>query len=529
MSQHEDHGKTVRDALSKNVVIDIGARIGYLVSRFFIPPFVLAHVSLEAYGLWATAFIIVSYLGISTLGISNVYVKFVAEYAARKEYDRANALLSTGLCLTLPLSILCFAGLWLVWPRLAVVLQIAPAMREDAQVVVLSVVAIFLSSIALSVFRDVLTGVQRIAANQIVWVVAYTIETVLIFALVGMGRGIRGLAEAFLIRTGIEIALSALIAFRTLPWLRLSPGRWDRACGKLLFSFGGIVQIQSMLAIGLNSVERAVAVPLIGLEAAGLLDIGKKLPSMAASIPSAFASSLVPAASYLYGGLDGSSEAREALRKLYLKGARYMNLAAAYLCGFLASFSLPLLDTWLGKRYEGAAILAAVFAIATQVHLMTGPGTSILKGVGRPREEFYYCLPNLASLLVTLPLARFLGGGWSPVNIGVAVAVATLLSAVYFLRHANRLLGVSVGEYWRRVAWPGILPYVAGGVLAWPASMIFPQANRWMGLVWIGVFGVLYTGLVALIVHRWLFEHGERLWFHAIARTRLVRLGLARA
>ena len=49
----------------------------------------------------------------------------------------------------------------------------------------------------------------------------------------------------------------------------------------------------------------------------GSLEIGNKLPAMAASIPSAFAGSFVPAASYLHGGLEGSPEQRDSIRKLY--------------------------------------------------------------------------------------------------------------------------------------------------------------------------------------------------------------------
>src|SRR5579871_1067056 len=94
---HAEHTETVRSSISTNVIITIVARVVYLITRFFVPPFVLARVSLEAYGLWATAFILVSYVGISTMGLSAVYSKYVAEYSARGEYRRANALLSTGL------------------------------------------------------------------------------------------------------------------------------------------------------------------------------------------------------------------------------------------------------------------------------------------------------------------------------------------------------------------------------------------------------------------------------------------------
>ena len=114
----------------------------------------LAHVTLEAYGLWSAAFIMVSYVGLSTMGISTVYIKFVAEYCARRDYLKANQLLSTGLCLTIPFCATVFAIFYFLWPRIVVWLHIAPALRNDAHEVVLSVVAIFLASLSLGAFHD---------------------------------------------------------------------------------------------------------------------------------------------------------------------------------------------------------------------------------------------------------------------------------------------------------------------------------------------------------------------------------------
>ncbi|MDQ1472478.1 MAG: hypothetical protein QOJ99_3958, partial [Bryobacterales bacterium] len=219
----EDHATTVRDSLSSNVVATTAARIGYLLTRFFIPPFVLAHVTLEAYGLWSTAFILVSYIGISTMGLSAVYVKYVAEFASRRDYRKANQLLSTGLCFSIPGCLAVFGFLYWFWPVVVNWLHVAPNLRGDAREVVLLVAAIFLASISLSAFHDALVGAQRSALVQVIWVISYVIETGLIFSLVGAGRGIRGLAEAFVVRTIIDISLSLIFCIRTLPWLRISP------------------------------------------------------------------------------------------------------------------------------------------------------------------------------------------------------------------------------------------------------------------------------------------------------------------
>ena len=524
----EDHASTVRDSLSSNVAASTAARIGYLLTRFFIPPFVLAHVTLEAYGLWSAAFIVVSYIGISTMGLSAVYVKYVAEFASRREYRKANELLSTGLCFSIPGCLAVFGVLYWFWPHVVDRLHVAPALRGDAREVVLLVAAIFLASISLSAFHDALVGVQRSALVQVIWVISYVIETILIFALVSAGRGIRGLAEAFVIRTAIEIVLSLIFCVRTLKWLKISPLLCTRESLHILLTFGSVVQIQSLLAVTLNSIERVLAAPLVGLQATGLLEIAEKLPNMAASLPLGFASSFIPAASYLHGGLSGAPEQKEAIRKLYLKGARYMNIATALICGFLALVPAPLLDIWVGKHYAGAAYLMVIFSIASQVNLMTGPGTSILKGIGRPKEEFYYCIPNVIILLIAVPLSWLILGQWTVLGIGTAVASSTVLAAVYFLVHANRVLEIGAGTYLRSVVLPGVVPYALAAVFAWPAYYAVAHTNRWLAAACLAVLGAIYSVLLLIVIVRMVLEPGERLWFQAVLQSKAGRFLPAR-
>jgi O-antigen/teichoic acid export membrane protein len=519
----EDYAATVKDSLSRNVAVDIAARVGYLVSRFFIPPFVLAHVTLEAYGLWSTAFILVSYVGLSTMGISSVYIKFVAEYTARREYKKANQLLSTGLCLTVPFCMAVFVAFYLLWPRMIGWLHIAPALQGDAREVVLSVIAIFLASLSLGAFHDAVVGAQQTDQVQKRWVVCYVIETILIFVLVGMGRGIRGLSEAFLIRTVVDLTLCLVMAVRLLPWLRVSPRLVTKEAFRNLFSFGAVVQIQGLLSVALNSIERAIAAPLVGLVGTGLLDIGKKLPAMAGSVPIAFASSFTPAASYLHGGMEGSVGRTDAVRKLYLRGARYMNLASAYFCGLLAAAPGPILDVWMGKHYAGAAYLVVIFSISTQVHLMTGPGTSILKGIGRPQEEFYYAVPNVLALLIAVPLSYLILGKWTSLGIATAAALSTLISAGYFLGHANRLLLVPFREYFREVVAPGLVPYVVAAPFGLLAAYAAAHAARWTAAAYIAAIGLFYSLALFFVIDRFVWRSIERQWFHALVANKFRR------
>jgi O-antigen/teichoic acid export membrane protein len=81
--------------VSRNIFSSIGAKLLYLVTRFFLPPIILAYISLEEYGIWAMCFILIGYLGMSAFGVSNVYIRYVAQYHAQGEEHRIGAAISS--------------------------------------------------------------------------------------------------------------------------------------------------------------------------------------------------------------------------------------------------------------------------------------------------------------------------------------------------------------------------------------------------------------------------------------------------
>jgi O-antigen/teichoic acid export membrane protein len=514
-------GRTV----SKNALATMLSRVVYMITRLFIPPFVLGRVGLEAYGLWTTAFILVAYLGVSTLGVSNVYIKFIAEYKARREYEKASRLVSTGLMLTVPLCSALFAGVVWCWPMIERTLHLPPYLASDGKATILIVVLIFLSSISLCAFSDTLSGTQQIAAAQGISMISFLSETAMIFLLVGLGRGIRGLAEAYLFRQALSFVLSYFQVRRSLPWLKISPRLWSKEAFKLLIGYGGIVQLQSLLTTFLSSLERVIAVPLIGVEAAGLLDISKKWPGSVSSIPSSIMSALLPAASHLQASANAG---RDELQKLYLLGCRYVNLSFAYFAGFIVVLAEPILHVWLGKHLNGAELLMILFTVSLQFHMLTGPGSSMMSGLGKPSESLWYSVANVVALCISFPVMRLLFGRWDVRTIGAGVAFATVLSATCFIRRTNRNFGVSPLTFVTRVMPSGIVPYLLAAPFYWPVSHAALGLDRIRGAAVIALAGVVYTGLFTSYAYRFVLEAGARRLAIGIVTKSFPRLAGAR-
>ena len=505
-------GEVARGQFAKNVAATIVARVVNMARGVLIVPFLLAHIGLEAYGIWTTIFILVTYVGVTTLGISNVYIKYVAEFHARREYDRANALLSTGLAVTIPLCAAVFLFFLLGWSWIAPWLRLPAAHQGDGKEAVLIVLGVFLSSIALSAFSDMLSGTQQIASTQVFLSVSIVAEFALIVWLVLAGRGIRGLAEAYLARTAINDGLTIWWACRRLKWLHLSPRLAGRESLKYVIHFGGLVQLQSMLAIFLASVERVAALGLINASAAGLLDVAKKWPVSLSSIPTAFFAALLPAAAHVDAASDRAVRLSN-LRELYLRGSRYSNLCTAAFVAAMAFWARPILNVWLGPELlmGGRLVpLFVVFSFAMQLHMLTGPGTSILRGMGRVYEEFTYSVPNLLLLAVALPAARWIEGRWTPLGIGIAVSAATAVSACALMGRVLFVLELPLARFLRVVIAPGAASYLAAGLLAWPAARLVASVNRWQGAGVLALVGLLYAAAVAAMLARWVFTDEEK-------------------
>jgi O-antigen/teichoic acid export membrane protein len=241
-------------------------------------------------------------------------------------------------------------------------------------------------------------------------------------------------------------------------------------------------------------------------------------------IADAFAASFLPAASSLNGGrTDSPFGENKVVLELYQRGARYMNLATSSICALLATISAPILTVWLGKGFPASAYLMTIFAVQQNIHHMTGPGTSILKGIGRPKEELYYIVPNILMTLVAIPMSRVVLGHWSAPGLGSAVVFATVTSAVFFVVHANRILGLSWQKYLRVVITPGLLPYLISIIFAFPAWRCVEYATRWESVIILAGVGVGYAVTLAMAVYRIVLDGEERSWFRSVIARELSR------
>jgi O-antigen/teichoic acid export membrane protein len=400
---------------------------------------------------------------------------------------------------TSPVALTVFVAFTFCWSSVATWMKVPPALAADARFLAFSIVGTFLMCLGLSAYRDALSGLQMITTVQRIWISSFVVESALIFILVEKGWGLKAMGVAFVVRSVIDLGMSAVLAYRRITWIHISPRLVNRQALRRLLTFGSVVQVNSLLAIFLNTVERVIATPMCGLAAAGLLDISTRLPYMALSVPSSFVGATLPSISDLRGREGSDDEKHSLVRHVYLTSTRYMNAISGTLLGFMAVISVPVLTFWLKQVPEGAPVIMIAFALASQFHLMTGPGTAMVKGIGRPRMEFHYSMANILALCITVPSSRWFFGSWSAKSVGFGVACATILAATYFVSVANRCLHIRASEFLTSSVLPGVLPYLAAFCASVPMRLVpLPQGRVLVGLWLMAAFTIFFTVLACL-------------------------------
>lgn len=494
--EEEREDEKIRHTITNNIKASLVTNVFYLATRLGIPPFVLTYVSLAEYGLWSYCFIILSYLGMGVFGVTNVYVRYAAIFFAKRDYTSINRLISTGVFSIAVTSSCLLTLLWFGIPWLLSLFNVGEDLQQTAFILIIGTTLIFIADLTLGVFGYILQSLQLIVAEKTIWTISFTVESLAIIILLLNGQGIYSLLWAFAIRTLISLSLSAYVAKNRLPSLALSPRLFSKHMLKLFLNFGGIVQLAGLLGIINRSIKKVLAGTFIGLEATGLYEVGEKFPVMSLNLPGSITAVFLPAASQFHANGED-----ERIIQVYVKGSRLINLLTGSMMGFMAAFSIPLINAWLGINpvYEIAASILSWFTIAYQMDTLTGPVSAIYRAINEPQKELYY---GFFQFFLTVTAAAIGFYYWEPSIpvINFTVATMMVLAACIYLYMSNSFLNISHRRYFKSVILPGLYPYLIGYSLWFLSSPWFHAIGRiqtvWRFFVCLGLYIAIWLPIL---------------------------------
>jgi O-antigen/teichoic acid export membrane protein len=227
----------------RNTLFNASARVWGIVVAIFLTPYIIHRIGGERYGIWAIIGTVTGYFGLLDLGVETGFVKYISEFYAKKEYQRINQIVNTGVIFYSLLMLVLLAVMSLSIGPIFSFLNLSSAPGSEVKFVFLTGAVIFCLSNALSPIIAIQNGLQRMdLLNKVsVCMSAVTVAGTVFF--LENGYGLKGLVFTSALVFCCSGTVNIVLAFKIFPHLCCKRAfqafqLWLQTSGQPLCQFG---------------------------------------------------------------------------------------------------------------------------------------------------------------------------------------------------------------------------------------------------------------------------------------------------
>jgi O-antigen/teichoic acid export membrane protein len=450
--------KVVRNISSQWIAHVIGAIAGILM-----PPFLVRHLGLAAYGIHNLVGDLGGYSALLYLGLGAAILKFVAEHKAVGNQQIINETVSTIFAVYLRLGVFCLVvALALMVPLPAIFPHITPALIGPARARLALIGCVILVEFWGSVFGGVLMGLQRFDILNGVKLALLVVRNAAIVTVVMRYHNVVAVGVVALVVSVAEQAILWAAAHRYMPGLRVSLSLYRPDQLRNLATFSAQSFLFTMSERLINYTDNIVIMRARGDESAGVYAFPLRLVE--------FAREALDRATHVL--MPGVSEAAargqlDRVRNLWITGNKVLLSLALPIALVQCLWGRYVLTLWIAREGDPATvrIVNEAWPCMTWLALacvmqMAGRGLArpILEGMGELKVPARIALAEgAANLVLSIILVR----SWGIEGVAFATFLPAAFTGLTLMPwYACQKLGLSYARHVMDVFVRAVVPTV---------------------------------------------------------------------
>ncbi|HET7224848.1 MAG TPA: lipopolysaccharide biosynthesis protein [Candidatus Eisenbacteria bacterium] len=476
--------------IARSSVAGIAARGVSIVGWTLLAPVLVRHLGRDRFGLWSLLTVIAGVYTTLDLGLTGALTKFVAEYRAGENARALRAVYSTAVVAYGALAVLVVAVVAATRLALATRFHVPPALRGEAAVALVVAACVYGITSVYTLLASVLGGLQRLDRwNQIAAVVTLVQLAGTAWVLTHGGGLLAVLAVAGVATLAGTVAVRVAIG-RLAPEIRFDVRAIDASLLGRVSRYGLALQVVTLGVMAQWQLDKVLFGAMLSLALVGEFELGYRLVQAVWSLPALLLPPLLPAMAHL----DAAGDA-ERLRRLYRRASRYV-LALAFPVSAGTIVLAPIVfQAWLGPGHAQGALAAEALALMLGVNVLTGVGSAMARGTGRPWMEAQYQMLalalHLAASLTLIPRFGFQGGL-------LALVTSSAIGSLWFFVRVHRALDEPVGRFVVRIVLPAAaIAALAAAIAGWAGGARDPGLGGWTRATAIGHLAIGAAAMLA--------------------------------
>ena len=498
-------GPEVVGSIERRVAVNTGSKYAALLItvgvRILLTPFLIHSLGKMLYGLMTLSNQALQFLTLASSSMTLSYMRFSTAAYARGEYDRMNAVLSSGFLLSLGAGSLFAAGTVLLAFAAGTLFDLPPELITPARFVIVITGASTVFSIVTGVWGSALFTKQRFYVESITSILANLCAAVGVVIAFHVGEPsiiVWAMLSAGA-RAGARLLYLIPAAKRALPQMRINLMRLaGRAQLRNMMSFGGLNLLGKLGYLLYFATDSILIANLSELRPEQITEysVAQRWVPLIGGVIAALGTALTPVmtADFAVGNMDR-------VKETVLRGTRYSVILGLYPCLLLTVFARPFMLVWLGPDFvESSAALMQVIMMGLALSAPGIIGFDALVASGKiGRATAATLMGGVANVGLSILLVKTTNLGLMGLAVGSVTAVCAV-NAVIVPYLVCRYTGLTCGPMIRHAY---ITPML-GALPVLPAALairlFWEPANLFVIMLQFALCGVAYAGGV------WLFS-----------------------
>ncbi|HWP83094.1 MAG TPA: oligosaccharide flippase family protein [Bacteroidota bacterium] len=497
--------KSESQKIARNTLYNSAGKLWNIGVNLVIIPYIIHRLGIEQYGLWALAIMVGVSFTMVDFGMFAGMSRFIAQSVGSGSAERMSRVVVTGLLLYLIfISTVALLLLFAVPFMVDSLFQVPVGLRETAFFVLRLSLLLFLLTGLSTILHSMLHGIQRMDVANGILVGVSIVQAVATVIVLESGWGLTGLIGGQVVAAFLSLLANGSGVVRLIPSVSWSIRFADWELAREMVRFGWKLQVVSGSGFLTDHLNKVFVTAFAGLSGAGLFDVSIKILTAVRLLPLLLFSALVPpVAEYQAKGMH------EHLRQLYARGTKY-TIGITFPVVVTALLATPsFVALVFGPEFDAVVLTVQVLAIAYAVNLLTGMGTSVGRGIGKPELEMQYAL--LVGL-GNIGLVQVFGSVYGYFGVIAGMAISIVAGSIYYLWRFHTTFQGIVGGFQStlgRNLIPASLPalFVLGITFGGRELDLWRQEiAQWWNLS----LAIIIVPIYILFMYRWYFDEYDR-------------------
>jgi len=420
--------------IGKNSIYNLIRRLVAFPTGLVLPPVTIKYIGMEGYGIWVLVQTIITYTSVMDMGLSPAITKYTAEYEGCDDHIKTIRLFNTLFVIYVFLCCILFIVVFLC-RGLIIDFFINPSKipKETISFVLVASALVFCFNMVISVYSSFLNGLQRMDTTSKIGSILTITNCILSILFLCLGGGIRSLAIA----GGISSFITAIMYIRTskkiAPYLVLNPFLFSFKTIKEIWGFSSYGALGNMLAIAQFQSDKLIISYFLGVKNLAMYDVAHRLIFFIWGMCGSIITPIMPAIAHTHAKY-GVEKSREVFQTIF----KYTSLIVCPLILFVFVFADKLILVWLGTGYENAIPVLRVLSLAFFISVLSGPGASILTGMGFYKICFY---GGVITTILTVFLCLILTIKFNILGCAIGFMSAYMVGVFYLFIQLQKVFG----------------------------------------------------------------------------------------